>query len=198
MKKAHVFKYSQIVKTDRMKNIAQFSQHTSLTPPNIGAIAINEEKESGVIDQYKKGTITTEEFRTQLNKLIENAAGKPVTNIETFDNCWNAMCVVESETLAKLHDLQQKHDFHIHIIAGTNELQHNYIQAKIPKAPQKPSISYTLSYELSTLDKDLLKQNAEQNLKAQDYEPVWHIEEQHNYETNALEILGNYYGESSV
>ncbi|MGX6960699.1 MAG: hypothetical protein ACIPMY_05790 [Rickettsia endosymbiont of Pentastiridius leporinus] len=108
------------------------------------------------------------------------------------------MCVVESETLARLHDLQQKHNFHVHVIGGTNELQHTFIQQEINKSSEKPEISYTLSYELGTLDKNLLKQNAEQNLKAQDYEPVWHMQEQNNYETNALEILGNYYGESSV
>ncbi|WP_337969129.1 hypothetical protein [Rickettsia tamurae] len=50
-------------------------------------MAKEEEKPNGVIDQYKTGKITTEEFRTEINKLIENAGGTPITNLETFDKC---------------------------------------------------------------------------------------------------------------
>ncbi|CAK6518709.1 MAG: Transposase [Rickettsia helvetica] len=32
MKKAHVFKYSQVIKTDRMATIAQVSKHSSIDP----------------------------------------------------------------------------------------------------------------------------------------------------------------------
>ncbi len=41
MKKAHVFKYSQVIKTDRIATITQFSQHSSIEPKNVGTIAIN-------------------------------------------------------------------------------------------------------------------------------------------------------------
>lgn len=197
MKKAHVFKYSQIILTDRKEAIAKFSDHSGLSMQAVSSIAINEEKSNGVIDQYKTGKITTEEFRNEINELIEKAGGKPITNIEIFNNAWNAMCKVEPEKLTELFNLQQKHDFHIHIVGGTNELQHNYIQDEITKAPNKPDISYTLSYELGTLDNGKLKHYAENILKAQNYEPVWHMQEQNEYEQNALEILGDYYNEVS-
>ncbi|AFC71046.1 hypothetical protein [Rickettsia australis] len=69
-----------------------------------------------VIDQYKTGKITTEEFRIEMNALIEEAGGRPITNLETFDKCWNAMCTVEPEKLAELYNLQQTYAFHIHIV----------------------------------------------------------------------------------
>ncbi|MCC8406700.1 MAG: hypothetical protein LN560_03685 [Rickettsia endosymbiont of Sceptobius lativentris] len=151
MKKAHVFKYSQVIKTDRMATITQFSEHTTIDPQNVGAIAINEEQGGGIIEQYKAGKITTEEFRTEMNELIESNGGTALSD-DTFDKCWNAMCKVEHEKLTELYNLQQKHDFfHIHIVGSTNELQHNYIQEEIQKAPIKPDISYTLSYEVGPL-----------------------------------------------
>ncbi|KJV59134.1 hypothetical protein RFEPED_1535 [Rickettsia felis str. Pedreira] len=38
MKKAHVFKYSQVIKTDRIATITQFSQHSSIDPQNAGML----------------------------------------------------------------------------------------------------------------------------------------------------------------
>ncbi|MFP3012330.1 MAG: hypothetical protein ACEY3D_05160 [Rickettsia sp.] len=198
MKKAHVFKYSQVIKTDRIAIITQFSQHSSIEPKNVGTIAINEERDGGIIDQYKTGKITTEEFRIEMNELIEEAGGKPITNLETFDKCWNAMCIVEPEKLAELYNLQQTHKFHIRIVGGTNELQHNYIQQEIQKASINPDISYTLSYELGTLDKKKLEHYTENVLKAQNYEPVWHTANQNDYDQNALEILGKHYDNTTT
>ncbi|MEY4464182.1 MAG: hypothetical protein RLZZ81_1153 [Pseudomonadota bacterium] len=200
MKKAHVFKYSQVILTKRELAIIKFSEYSGLSIPDIATIAINEEKQNGVIDQYKTGKITTEEFRTEMNELIEKAGGTPITNLETFDKCWNAMCKVEPEKLAELYNLQQpqKHNFHIHIVGGTNELQHSYIQQEIQKAPKQPNISYTLSYELGTLDEKKLKHYTESVLTAQNYEPVWHTDNQQNYEQNALEILGKHYNHTII
>ncbi|BBJ31882.1 hypothetical protein RAS_09910 [Rickettsia asiatica] len=48
-----------------------------------------------------------------MNELIEKAGGTPITNLETFDKCWNAMCKVEHEKLTELYNLQQTHKFHI-------------------------------------------------------------------------------------
>ncbi|KJV80460.1 hypothetical protein RHORCCE3_1385 [Rickettsia hoogstraalii str. RCCE3] len=185
MKKAHVFKYSQVIKTDRIATITQFSQHSSIDPQNAGTIAINEEKDGGIIDQYKTGKITTEEFRIGMNELIEEAGGKPITNLETFDKCWNAMCIVEPKKLAELYNLQQTHKFH-------------NIQQEIQKASIKPDISYTLSYELGTLDKKKLEHYTENVLKAQNYEPVWHTANQNDYDQNALDILGKYYDNTTT
>ncbi|MCC8467216.1 MAG: hypothetical protein LN589_00385 [Rickettsia endosymbiont of Eriopis connexa] len=114
MKKAHVFKYSQVIKTDRMATITQFSEHTTIDPQNVGVIAINEEKDGGGIDQYKTGKINTAEFREKMNDLIEEKNDHPIQNNDIFDKCWNAMCKVEPEKLAELYNLQQKYDFHIH------------------------------------------------------------------------------------
>ncbi|ABV75161.1 hypothetical protein A1C_04455 [Rickettsia akari str. Hartford] len=96
-----------------------------------------------------------------MNELIEEAGDTPITNLETFDKCWNTMCIVEPEKLVELYNLQQTHAFHIHIVGGTNELQHNYIQQEIQKDSIKPDISYTLSYELGTLDKKKLEHYTE-------------------------------------
>jgi hypothetical protein len=104
MKKAHVFKYSQVILTKRELAIIKFSEYSGLSIPDIATIAINEEKQNGVIDQYKTGKITTEEFRTEMNELIKKAGGAPITNLETFDKCWNAMCKVEPEKLAELYE----------------------------------------------------------------------------------------------
>ncbi|WP_233466256.1 hypothetical protein [Rickettsia tamurae] len=67
--------------------IIKFSEDSGLSIPDIATMAKEEEKPNGVIDQYKTGKITTEEFRTEINKLIENAGGTPITNLETFDKC---------------------------------------------------------------------------------------------------------------
>ena len=198
MTKAHVFKYSQVILTKRELAIIKFSEDSGLSIPDIATMAKEEEKPNGVIDQYKTGKITTEEFRTEMNKLIENAGGTPITNLETFDKCWNAMCIVEPEKLTELYNLQQTHKFHIHIIGNTNELQHNYIQQEIQKAPIKPNISYTLSYERGTLDNNLLAENATAYLKDQNYEPVWHTANQNDYDQNALDILGKYYDNTTT
>ena len=99
----------------------------------VADIAINEEKSNGIIDQYKKGNLTTEEFRNKINKLIESSDGKAITDNKIFDNCWNSMCIVEPENLTKLYNLQEKHNLHIHVIGGTNELQHNFFLAMTEK-----------------------------------------------------------------
>ena len=116
-----------------------------------------EEKPNGIIDQYKTGKITTAKFRKKMNELIQEKNGNPIRDNEVFDKGWNAMCKIEPEKLTELYNLQQTHKFHIHIIGNTNELQHNYIQQKIEKAPNQPTISYTLSYKLGNSGERELK-----------------------------------------
>ncbi|MCC8483450.1 MAG: hypothetical protein LN561_02660 [Rickettsia endosymbiont of Labidopullus appendiculatus] len=105
----HIFRYSQLIDTDRMRTIKAFAEKSGLPEEVIGKIAITEEKKGGLISQYKSGNISTIEFRTELQEVIKNNGGIQLAD-NVFDNCWNAMCVVNSEKLSELYHLQLKHE----------------------------------------------------------------------------------------
>lgn len=114
----HVFRYSQLVDTNRMGAVEEFVKYSGLSLPDIGGIASATEKGEGIISLYKLGKIDNQAFRKELNDAIVRKGGKPLED-SVFDNCWNAMCTVNSENLSKLYQFQSEHkDCQIHIIRG--------------------------------------------------------------------------------
>ncbi|WP_425363073.1 hypothetical protein [Candidatus Tisiphia endosymbiont of Hybos culiciformis] len=156
----HIFRYSQLIDTDRTLTIKAFAAASKLPVETIAKIALAAEKELGIISRYKCGAIETEIFRQQLNKAILKEKGTSLED-SVFDNCWNAMCTVKSEKLSKLHQIQlENKDCNIHIIGDTNKLQHEFIGKQIALLTEKPEIAYTLSFIECTSDREKLKELA--------------------------------------
>lgn len=55
----HMFRYSQLIDTDRMRTIEAFAEKSGLSQEAIGKIALAEEKKGGLFSQYKSGGIDT-------------------------------------------------------------------------------------------------------------------------------------------
>lgn len=186
----HIFRYSQLIDTDRMRTIKAFATATGLSEGDIAGIASKEEEKGGLISQYKSGGIDTIEFRTKLNELIKNKGGIQLAD-NAFDDCWNAMCTVNSEKLSKLYQFQLEHEgYKIHIIGDTNELQYKYISERIALLEKTPKITYTLSFEEHTLDREELREVAKSIY--QDLDIVWH----HKETGDSLELLAKHYNSS--
>lgn len=183
----HIFRYSQLIDTDRMLTIKAFATATGLSEGDIAGIASKEEEKGGWISQYKSGGIDTIKFRTKLNELIQNKGGIQLAD-NAFDDCWNAICTVN-----KLYQFQLEHEgYKIHIIGDANELQHKYINisARIALLEKTPKITYTLSFEEHTLDREELREVAKSIY--QDLDIVWH----HKETGDSLELLAKHYNSS--
>lgn len=183
----HIFRYSQLIDTDRMRTIKAFAEKSGLPEEVIGKIAITEEKKGGLILQYKSGDISTIEFRTKLQEVIKNNGGIQLAD-NVFDDCWNAMCIVNPIKFKELHQFQLEHkNCKIHIIGDTNELQHKYIGEQIALLPEKPKIAYTLSFEEHTSDRNDLAELVEKAYSDEEIVP------QYIQTEDSLELLVRYY-----
>lgn len=173
-----VIRYSQLIPADISATIAEFVKKTGLTAEKIAKIAQQGEKnETGVIYQYKAGTITTDVFRSNLKGTIEAEGGCKLADNE-FDACWNAMCKVDKLTLPNLPE-----NVLLHVIGHTNHLHHQFIQTMLAGlSEQYPNIkiSYTLSFEKKTLDPASLRDFATKYITKHypDSEIKWHDEDE--------------------
>ncbi|MCC8371835.1 MAG: hypothetical protein LN568_03695 [Rickettsia endosymbiont of Pseudomimeciton antennatum] len=153
----HIFRYSQLIDTKKMRTIEAFAVASGLSEKDIAGIALEEEtEEDGIISRYKRGKIDDKTFRQELNKAIVQKGGTKLED-DVFDDCWNAMCTVDSSKMSKLHQLQLKHEgCKIHIIGDTNALQYEFIIKKIASLEKKPEIDYTLSFKEYTSNRKAL------------------------------------------
>ena len=103
---------------------------------------------SGTIEAYKLGRINFEEF----HKRIDSQLGLK-TSEEEFKNAWNAMCEVTDIDIARINSLlalQKERGFELCVVAGTNQAQYDFIQAKLKE--KGINIPVTTSFENATLD----------------------------------------------
>lgn len=125
------------------------------------------EATKGAIWKYKTGVITTEaEFCAAMNTAMSTSL-----DLEVFRRCWNSMCVVSEATIAmlqKLVVLQEKHGFHIHVIASSNPMHQQYIAEQLTMIGVKLDRSYTRSYEKRILDPIELLSEARKTFKESD------------------------------
>ncbi len=194
MKKiVHVFSYSSVIPTDQRITIYKISEYSDVPIEMIVKMAKDEEQPEGIIYQYKTGSIKSTEFYNNINEAITSEDGLPLSK-EYFKEAWCSMCQPNQDELKKLADLQAKHDFEIHVLGCTNELQHEVIQEKIKSFETPvPQISYTLSFIEQTLNMEELKEKVKNKFLADKYSIKWHHEEQNK----ATDILLNILGEDS-
>lgn len=164
MKTVYLLRYSQLTQSNMMESVKAFIKHTGIDPKTIQIAAHKqggsplsaykqeemEQVSQGAIYLYKTGKVSDEEFVARMN----HAMGIDLS-MDTFKECWNAMCTVQPETLELLHhieSLQKEHAFGIHVMGNTNSMQANYISEQFAAAGLKLGMSHTFSFEAGMLD----------------------------------------------
>lgn len=164
MKTVYLLRYSQLTQSNMMEAVKAFIKHTGIDPKTI-QIAAHKQGGSplsaykpeemaqvyqGAIYLYKTGKVSDEEFVARMN----HAMGVDLS-MDTFKDCWNAMCTVQAETLeflSQIESLQKEHGFGIHVMANTNSMHAKYVSEQFAAAGLELDLSYTFSFMAGVLD----------------------------------------------
>lgn len=107
-----------------------------------------------LFDEYRRGDLNTHAFREAIRAKFPNADFSDAN----FDLAWNRMCVVTDKTREALHelkDLVEQEGHIVYLLANTNPLHVNYIQAQY--GSNLPGIPF-FSFHQKKLGNDLLNQ----------------------------------------
>lgn len=164
MKTVFLLRYSQLTQSNMMESVKAFVNRTGIDSKALqaavhkeGGLELSlykaeeiEQISQGAIYLYKTGKISDVEFVERMNRTMAIDL-----SMETFKECWNAMCTVQPETLAflrQVESLQKKHGFGIHVMGNTNSMQVNYVNEQFTALGLELGITYTLSFVAGVLE----------------------------------------------
>ncbi len=101
-------------------------------------------------DKYRRGELTTKQFRTTANYFASPLKPKD------FDNAWNAQCVVTDYSRAAFEDIEklQAQGAIVYVFSGTNPLNVNHIEKQYGK---KIPGTHFFSYQHGVLGQQLIQ-----------------------------------------
>jgi putative hydrolase of the HAD superfamily len=155
--------------------------------------------QTGVFDQYEKGTVDTHTFRDKLRQLAPNLT----LSDSDIDNAWNAMLLdTPADRLAALSRL--KSSFRTFLLSNTNELHIGYYHKQLEAAHGKESLGsyfekvyYSYQIHLRKPDVEIFeyvlrenKLNAQRTLFIDD--TIRHIESAESIGIQTLHIDSSY------
>lgn len=125
-------------------------------------------KLNSIFNQYRKGVLSTEEFRVEIGKLFPKA----VSNQEKFDAAWNESCRINENTVSLFDQIETlKDDYRIFLLSSTNPLHIKNIEKLTQTIPGE----HFWSYDHQKLGADLLKaliQSIQKEYKGDEKQPT--------------------------
>lgn len=104
-----------------------------------------------IFKKFNTGGLSEAEFKIQVLKFLPLQVSD-----DQFNNAWNAMCIIDDETIKLIELLRSHQANNIHIYNGTNPIHSNHLKAELEKKGFRPNIYSTFNFKLSK-DQLLLK-----------------------------------------
>lgn len=184
MKKLYLLNFSQLIKSSPenfRKSIVAFAEHTHKDIKVIAEIAhiqggscLTAYKPNemllitqGAIYLYKTGEINDDTFINRMNMTLGSHL-----NRDDFMHCWNAMSTISPESIEymrQIEQLQNQHNFILHILSNTNPMHTNYIDQQLNDNNIALRTRHTYSYEVGVFNP---KPPTAEQAAAQGYEIV--------------------------
>lgn len=170
MQKLFLLRSSQLTKSNMIKSIEKFKQTIQTTNPdqlinqlmNVvrtqGGLSLDQYtptelekiKQTGIIYLFKIGQINKEYFIEKMNEAINVSLDS-----DSFTACWNAMCIIDQDTikfLQQIEQLQKQYNFSIHVVGNTNSMHAECVAEQLQNSNINIHMSQTLSFNFGCFD----------------------------------------------